>query len=102
MFAYRTGSDPIEIVDLGSKVKVTVTLNTFFFMLTYLHVSELSYVQSKWNVLKICSGRFVFEHQDRIGDDVIVTASKFSPNSCPYHKFYSTHKLHSRYQYTTT
>ena len=32
MFAYRTGSDLIEIGDLGSKVKVTVTLNPFFFM----------------------------------------------------------------------
>ena len=27
MVAYRTGSDPIEIGDLGSKVKVTVTEN---------------------------------------------------------------------------
>ena len=34
MYAYRTGSDPIEIGDLGSKVKVTVTLNPFF-----LHVN---------------------------------------------------------------
>ena len=49
MYAYRTGSDPIEIGDLGSKVKVTVTLNPFFFVLTSLHVSQLSYVQSKWN-----------------------------------------------------
>ena len=27
MVAYRTGSNPIEIGDLGSKVKVTVTEN---------------------------------------------------------------------------
>ena len=27
MVAYNTGSDPIEIDDLGSKVKVTVTEN---------------------------------------------------------------------------
>ena len=27
MVAYNTGSDPIEIGDLGSKVKVTVTEN---------------------------------------------------------------------------
>ena len=27
MAAYNTGSDPIEIGDLGSKVKVTVTEN---------------------------------------------------------------------------
>ena len=29
MVAYNTGSDPIEIGDLGSKVKVTVTENVF-------------------------------------------------------------------------
>ena len=31
MAAYCTGSDPIEIGDLESKVKVTVTQNPFFF-----------------------------------------------------------------------
>ena len=29
MLAYYTGSNPIEIGDLGSKVKVTVTENVF-------------------------------------------------------------------------
>ena len=29
MAAYNIGSDPIEIGDLGSKVKVTVTKNVF-------------------------------------------------------------------------
>ena len=29
MVAYQTGSNPIEIGDLGSKVKVTVTENVF-------------------------------------------------------------------------
>ena len=33
LVAYRTGSDPIEIGDLGSKVKVTVTQNPFFFII---------------------------------------------------------------------
>ena len=31
MVAYHTGSDPIEIGDLGSKVKVTVTQYPFFY-----------------------------------------------------------------------
>ena len=32
-FAYHTGSDPIEIGDHGSKIKVTVTQYPFFFMI---------------------------------------------------------------------
>ena len=27
-------------------------------------------------------------HKNRMGDDIIVTSFKFSPNNCPYLKFY--------------
>ena len=40
-------------------------------------------------------GWFVFKfYKNWIGDDIIVTSFKFSPNNCPYLKFYWTYKLH--------
>ena len=48
-------------------------------------------------------GRFVFKfHKNRIDDDVIVTSFTFSPNNCPYLKFYWTCKLRIWNDYTTT
>ena len=39
--------------------------------------------------LRYALGRFAFEfHKYRMGDDVIVTYFKFSPNNCPYFKLY--------------
>ena len=109
MVAYRTGSNPIEIGDLGSKVKVTMTLYPFF-----LHISQLTsllwisallcrIIMKFSSSLRYALGRFVFEF-DKIwmGDDVIVTSFKFSANNCPYLKFYWTYKLHTWYQCTTT
>ena len=38
-------------------------------------------------------GRFVFEfHKNQMGDDVSVKSYKFSPNKCPYFKFYWIYK----------
>ena len=48
-------------------------------------------------------GRFVFDfHKNRMGDAVILTSYKLSPNSCPNLKFYLTYKFHTWNQYTTT
>ena len=49
MVAYCIGSDPIEMGDLVSKVKVTVTQYPFIFIILSPHCgSQFSYVQSKW------------------------------------------------------
>ena len=93
MAAYRTGSNSIEIGDLGSKVKVTVTWYPFFLhnsLLTSLPCISalLCFIKmSLWYTL----GRFVFKfHEIRMGDDVIMTSFKFSPNNYPYLNFYWT------------
>ena len=45
MVAYNTGSEPIEISDLGSKVKVTMAQNPFFLdnssLTSLLYISAL-------------------------------------------------------------
>ena len=70
-----------------------------------LYISALlRSIKMKFNrSLRYTLGRFVFKfYKNRMGDDVIMTPFKFSPNNCPYQKFYWTYKLHTWIQYTTT
>ena len=65
--AYCTGSNPIEIGDLGSKVKVTVTQYPFFLhsslLTSLLFISALLYlIKLKFSMpLRYAICRFVFE-----------------------------------------
>ena len=65
MVAYHTGSNPIEIGDLGSKVKVTVTYFPFFLhnslLTSLLRISALlSSIKMKFSMsLRYTLGRFV-------------------------------------------
>ena len=102
LVAYCSRSNSIEIGDLGSKVKVIVSLYPFF-----LHNSLLSFllwisavlcpIKMKFSLsLRYALSRFVFEFDKiRMGDNVIVTSFKFSANNCLYFKFYWTYKLYS-------
>ena len=85
MVAYNTGSDPKEIGDLGSKVKVTVT--QYQFLLHNSLLTSLLYNSAFLLLIKLKFGmpliyalcRFVCEfHYNQIGDDVIVTSFRFS------------------------
>ena len=68
-----------------------------------LDFSPLMSDQMKFSVSLRYVGRFVFESlKIRLGDDVIVTSFKFSPNNYPFLKFYWTYKLRTWNQYTTT
>ena len=108
MDAYRTGSDLIEIGDLGSKVKASVTYYPFLhnsLLASLLWISPfLCLIKMKFSLsLRYALGRFVFEfHKIQMGDDVIMTSFKFSANNYPYFKIYRTNKLHSWYLCTTT
>ena len=95
MVAYNTDSDPNEIGDLVSKVKVTVTQNRFFLhnylLSSLLYISLfLCLIKMKFGMsLRYAVGRFMFKfHKIQTDDDVIVTSFKFSPNNCPYLEFY--------------
>ena len=95
MVAYCTDLNPVEIGDLGSEVKVTVTFYSFFLydsLLTSLPCISalLRTIKMKYGMsLEYTLGQFVFKFlKNRIGDDVIVTSFKFSPYNCPYLKFY--------------
>ena len=104
MVAYHTGSDPIEIGDFGSKINVKMTQYSF-----YLHNSLLTsllcisaylcLIEMKFDMsLRYILGWFVSKsYKNRMGDDVIVTSIKFSPNNCPYLKFYWTYWLQTSY-----
>ena len=82
--AYHTGSEPIEIDDLWSKVKVTQYP-------VFLHNSlliSLMYISALLCLIKLKFGmpiryrlrRFVFEfHKNQMNDDVMVTPFKVSP-----------------------
>ena len=87
MVAYRTGSYPIKIGYLWSKVKVTVTEYPFFlhnYLLTFLLLitALLCPIKIKFSLsFRFALGRFVFEfNKIRMVDDVIVM--KFSANNC--------------------
>ena len=95
MAAYITGLDPIEIGGLESKVKVTVTQYPFFLhnslLTSLLYISALlCTIKLNFSIsLRYTLGRLVFEfHKIRMGDNVIVTSFKFSPNNFPYLKIY--------------
>ena len=95
MVASYIGSNPIEFSDLGSKVKVTVTYYPFFLhnsLLTSLPCISgfLCLIKMKFGMSPIYTlGRFVYKfHKIRMGDDIIMTSFKFSPNNCPYLEFY--------------
>ena len=91
--SYSTGSNPIEIGDLGSKV--TVAQNPFF-----LHNSLLTYLLYIWTLVCLihlkfdmpfwyAHCRFVCEfHKNQTWDDVMVTSFKFSLFNCQYFKYY--------------
>ena len=95
MVAYRTGSNPIEMDDLGTKVKITVTKYSFFLhnslLTSLLCISALvCSIEMKFGMsLGYTLGRFVFDcHKNRMGDDVIMTSFMFSTNNCPYLEIY--------------
>ena len=80
MVAYNTGSVTIEIGDLGSKVKVTVTQYPFF-LYNSLLTSLLMYMSALLQLIELKFGmplryalhRSVFEfHKNQVDDDVIV------------------------------
>ena len=80
MVAYRIGSDPIEIGDLGSKVKVTVTQIPFLIhnsLFTFLlcFSALLLLIKKKFGMpLRYALGRLAIDfHKNQIGDDVILT-----------------------------
>ena len=84
MVAYRTGLNPIEIGDLRSKVKVTVTYYRFLLynsLLTSLLCISciLCPIEMKFGLLlRYALVSFVFEFRKyRIGDDVIVSSFNY-------------------------
>ena len=90
MVASCNGSDPIEIGDLGSKVKVTVTQYPFFLhnslLNSILYISALlCSIKLKFNKPhRYALSRYVGEfYENQMGDDVIVTSFTFSPYKCP-------------------
>ena len=53
-------------------------------------------------LLRYTHGRFVYKfHKNRMGNDIIVTSFKSSPNNCPHFKFYCTYKHRTCNQDTT-
>ena len=94
MVAYYTGSDPIEIGDPWSKVKVTMTQYPFYLynslLTSIIWISGMVCpIKMKSDVLhRYALGKFVVEfHKNGMGDDVFVTSFKFSPYNCPYLNF---------------
>ena len=92
MIAYNTGSDPIEIGDLGLKVKVTVTQYPCFLhksLLIYLlYISALlCLIKLKFGMplrYALCGYMYLnFIKKNQTGDDVMVMSFKFSPYKCP-------------------
>ena len=88
MDAYRTGSDFIEIGDLGSKVKVTVTYYPFFLynslLASLLWISAfLCLIKMNFSMLQTYTlGILAFKFEKcQMDDDVIVTSFEFSPNN---------------------
>ena len=95
MATYHTGSDPIEIGDLGSKVKVKVTVTQYPFFHYNSLLTSLTVYLSCLNKMKfsmplgyaLC--RFVVEfHENQMGNDVMVTSFILSPYKYPYFKLY--------------
>ena len=81
MAVYGTGSDPIEIGDLVTNGKVTVTQYLFSFhnsLLTSLLSISALFCPIKMNLVRYCAlSRFEF-HKNRIVGDIIVTLFTFS------------------------
>ena len=93
--AYCIDSDPIEIGELRSKLKVTVTqyssfLHNYLFTLLLYISFLLCLIELKFGMLlRYALYRFVVEfHKNQMGDDVMATSFKFSLYKCPYFKFY--------------
>ena len=79
MVAFRTGSDPIEIGDLGLKVKITVAQYPLFLhdslLNSLLYISVLvCLIKLKFSMpLGYALSRFVLEfHKSQMRDDVMV------------------------------
>ena len=98
----------IRLVNLGQRSR-SQWRNTNFFLYNSV-LTSLFCISALLCSIKIKFGmwlrytlcRFVFKfHEIRMGDDVIMTSFKFSPNNCPYLKFYWTYKLRTWNQYTT-
>ena len=90
----------IEIGDLGSKVKITLTQYPFFLynslLTSILYISALlCLIKMKVDIpLRYALWGFVFEFpKNQMCDDVMVTSFKFSTYECPYFKFYWFYKL---------
>ena len=84
MVAFRTGSNPIEFSDLGSKVKVTVMYYPFFLhnsLLTSLPCISafVCLIKMKFSMSLIyILGQFVYKfHKIRMGGDIIMTSLSF-------------------------
>ena len=98
----------LNLLTLGQRSR-SQWRNTLFFIILCLRpcfVSQLSYVQSKWNSVcrldKLLVDLCLDFIKNWMGDDIIVTSLKVSPNNCPYPKFYWPFKLRTWNQYTTT
>ena len=96
MAAYNTDSNPVEIGDLGSKVKVTVTQGLYPF---FLHNSLLTSLFCISALLCLIIMKFSLMS---LRYSVIMTLFMFSPNNCLYQDFYWTYKLRTWNQYTTS
>ena len=108
VFAYCTDSDPIEVGDLGSKVKVTVTQYQFFFFITLLNSplytsALLSLIKLKFGMLRrYALGRFVCEFHKKIKIVIAeVTGKGQRSNEITkwlYLVMYQTHRHHTWYK----
>ena len=98
----------LNLVTLGQRSRSQWPITIIFLhnsLLTFLPCISvlLCLIKMKFSMsLRYTLGRFVFKfHEIRMGYDVIMTSFKFSPNNCPYLKFYWTYKLRTWNQYTT-
>ena len=96
----------LNLVTLGQRSRSQWRNTHFFFIITSLPCTSalLCLIRMKFGMsLRYTLDRFVFEfNKVQMGNDVVMTSFKFSPNNCPYLKFYWTYKLRTWNQYTTT
>ena len=87
----------LKLVNLGQRSRSQWRNSHFFLhnsLLTFLPCISalLCLIKMKFGMsLRYTFGRFVYKfHKIQMGDDVIMTSFKFSPNNCPYLNFYWT------------
>ena len=74
----------------GHSESISIFLHNYL-LTSLLFISALIYlIKLKFSMpLRYAICRSVVElHKNQLGDDVMVTSFKFSPNNCPYLKFY--------------